>query len=119
VHQLDEPDVQFWLFTTAPYGPASPRNSGWGMFLLGVLVLYLGTVLFGIATWRAGGLPRPGALLLMSWLPAGILAALVLVLLGLRGDAVLAIVMAGLLGSGWVILGYALWSNRRPAVAHA
>ena len=79
MHQLDEPDVQFWLFTAGPYGPASLRNIGWGLFLIGVLVLYAGTVFFGIATWRAGVLPRRGALPLMSWFPAGILAALVLV----------------------------------------
>ncbi len=119
MHQLNETDVQFWLFTTVPYGLASPWNIGWGMFLLGLLVLYVGTVLFGIATWRAGLLPRPGALPLIGWFPAGILAALVLVPLGLRGDAVLPVVMAGLLGAGWAILGYALWSNRRQAAAHA
>jgi hypothetical protein len=47
---------EFWVFSAQSYdGPG--RNASWTLFLLGHLVLAIGTVLFGIATARAKVLP--------------------------------------------------------------
>jgi hypothetical protein len=47
---------EFWIFSAQSYtGPG--RNASWVLFLLGHLVLAIGTVLFGIAIARANVLP--------------------------------------------------------------
>jgi hypothetical protein len=68
----------------------------------GLLLIALGSPIFGLGTWRAGVAPRTGALLLV-----------------VGGPAVLVISEAATLGGGlvlaylaWVVLGYALWSER-------
>jgi hypothetical protein len=68
----------------------------------GLVLLVLGSPIFGLGTWRAGLAPRAGALLL-----------------GVGGPAVLVISDIATLGGGlvlaylaWVIVGYALWSER-------
>ena len=68
----------------------------------GLLLLVLGSAIFGLGTWRAGVAPRAGALLLV-----------------LGGPGVLVISEIATLGGGlvlvylaWVVLGYALWSAR-------
>lgn len=78
----------------------------------GLLLLALGSPIFGLGTWRAGLAPRTGALLLV-----------------VGGPAVLVISEVATLGGGlvlfylaWVVLGHALWSetvtvkSRGPAV---
>jgi hypothetical protein len=77
-----------------------------------LLLLVLGSPIFGLGTWRAGVAPRIGALLL-----------------GVGGPGVLVISDIATLGGGlvllylgWVVLGHALWSEsvtmegRAPAV---
>src|SRR5918997_5781000 len=47
---------EFWIFSAQSY-EGFGRNASWGLFLLGHLVLAIGTVLFGIAIARANVLP--------------------------------------------------------------
>ncbi len=47
---------EFWVFSAQSYD-ALGRTASWALFLLGHLVLAIGTVLFGIATARAKVLP--------------------------------------------------------------
>lgn len=55
---------EFWLFSDQPYGETGfGRGASWTLFLLGHPVLAIGTVLFGIATARAGVLPREIAMM--------------------------------------------------------
>ncbi len=49
---------EFWVFTMQPYGEANGRDASWTIYLLGHLVLAIGSVLFGIATVRAKVLAR-------------------------------------------------------------
>lgn len=49
---------EFWVFTMQPYGEANGRDASWTIYLLGHLVLAIGSVLFGIASVRAKGLTR-------------------------------------------------------------
>jgi hypothetical protein len=78
----------------------------------GLLLLVLGSSIFGLGTWRAGVAPRAGALLLVLGGP-GVLVISELATLG--GGLVL-------LYLAWVVLGRALWSEsitvetRAPAV---
>lgn len=67
----------------------------------GVLALIVGFVLLGIATLRAGVLPRWAALILI----VGALA-----MLGFNEQTALAL-MAVPLGTAWVAVGYTLWSG--------
>jgi hypothetical protein len=75
-----------------------------------VLLVILGSLLFGIAIFRANVLPQ-GAALLVG------LASLVTVALVLIGfdSPWLFLVPEALLGVGWAWLGYALWSQRGTA----
>lgn len=70
---------------------------------LGILIVVLGSVLFGLGTFRAKVLRRGGALLLI----AGPLLLVALVLGGVR-DPRLFILPAALFGAAWVWLGYDL-----------
>lgn len=111
--------AEFWVFTEEAYGPDSLRNSAWMAFGLGLLTVYVGTVLFGLGTLRAGELPRLGALLIMIWFPAGFVASGLLQLLGVPEGLAFS-GMTGLQGAGWVVLGYAVWSEagRAKPVQH-
>jgi drug/metabolite transporter (DMT)-like permease len=53
---------EFWVFTTQPY-EANGRATSWTVYLLGHLVLAIGSVLFGIATVRAKVLARKSAMM--------------------------------------------------------
>lgn len=101
--------VEFWAFTEEAYGPNSLRNSAWMAFGLGMFTFYVGTVLFGIDTLRARMLPHLGAFLLISWFPAGFLVSSLLQLLGVP-EALAFSGLTALLGTGWTMLGYAVWS---------
>lgn len=79
-------------------------------FALSGLGYMLGSLLFGIATFRAGILPRGAAVLLAC---SGPLAILIMQLLGHPLDRMAAAPM----GIALIWLGYALWSDRRVQVA--
>jgi hypothetical protein len=53
---------EFWVFTAQPYGEANGRDASWATYLLGHLVLGVGSVLFGAASVRAKVLARKQAL---------------------------------------------------------
>ncbi len=107
--------AEFWALNEEAYGPDALRNSAWMAFGLGMFAVYVGTVLFGIGTLRAGQLPRSGALLLVIWFPAGFVASGLLQLAGVPEGLAFS-GMTGLQGAGWVILGYAVWSGKGNAV---
>ena len=92
--------AEFWVFNTQPYGEANGRDNSWTLYLLGVLTLAIGSVLFGIATLCAKILPHRAAVLFTI----GSAAAVV------PGFGML------LFGAGWAWLGYALWSKRDVSV---
>ncbi len=102
--------VEFWTFSEEAYGPDSLRNSAWMAFGLGLFTFYIGTVLFGVDTLRAGELPRFGALLLLIWFPVGLVVSGLLQLVGVPEGLAFS-GLTGLLGVGWVVLGYAVWSG--------
>ena len=110
--------ADFWVFAEEGYGPASLKHSAWMLFGLGLLAFYVGTVLFGAGTLRAGVLPRSGALLLLVWFPLGFVASGLLQFAGVP-EALAFSGMTGLCGLGWAILGHALLSGgeaaRQPA----
>ena len=112
--------AEFWVFTEEAYGPNSLRNSAWMAFGLGLLTVYVGTVLFGIGALRAGKLPRLGALLLVIWFPVGFAASGLLQLVGVPEGLAFS-GMTGLQGAGWALLGYAIWSGagETGSTAHA
>ncbi len=103
--------AEFWALSEEAYGPGTLRDSAWMLFGLGMVAFYVGTVLFGIGTLRARALPRLGALLLLVWLPLGFVVSALLQLVGVS-EGLASSGMTGLLGAGWVVLGYALWSQR-------
>ena len=103
--------AEFWAFSEEAYGPSTLRASAWMLFLLGMVAFYVGTVLFGIGTLRARALPRLGALLLLVWFPLGFVVSGLLQLVGVP-EGLASSGMTGLLGAGWVVLGYAVWSQR-------
>jgi hypothetical protein len=74
----------------------------------GLLLLVLGSSIFGLGTWRAGVAPRAGALLLVVGGP-GVLVISEIATLG--GGFVL-------LYLAWVILGHALWSEAERRAHH-
>jgi hypothetical protein len=87
---------EFWVFTMQPYGEVNGRDASWTIYLLGHLVLAIGSVLFGIATVRAKVLARKAAKLF-----AVLGAAVVLPFFG-------ALIFA--IPFTW--LGYTLWSGK-------
>ncbi len=87
---------EFWLFTMQPYGESNGRNASWAIYLLGHLVLAMGSVLFGIATVRAKVLARK--------------AAMTFAVLG--GFAIVPFFGALIFAIPFAWLGYALWSGK-------
>ncbi|HEU4426515.1 MAG TPA: hypothetical protein VFR67_28590 [Pilimelia sp.] len=75
--------------------------------LPGLLLLVVGSPLFGLGTWRAGVAPRTGACLLIVGGPA----AFVINEIATLGGSLALIYLA------WVILGHSLWSAT-PTPAH-
>ncbi len=101
--------AEFWVLE-----PADHR--GWYAFLTGIVILGIGSVLFGIASLRAGILPRLGIWLLTLWFPMGLLG-LLLRALGLP-TWVEFLAGAGFylfFGLSWILLGYAIWSEKMRA----
>jgi hypothetical protein len=99
-------------------GRALPAAAVLGFFsALGLLALELGMLLLGLATLRARALPMPWrALPLVIFLSGLPLAVLILLFFGGRIPTTsLAWGAPELLnGTGWALLGYALWSGARP-----
>jgi hypothetical protein len=81
-----------WLFSDPGYG-----------FQAGILLTSVGLVLMGVATLRAGVLPR--------WCGFGLIALVIFLALGAYGG----FVVVGLI---WLALGYALWSGRIEAAGN-
>lgn len=108
--------AEFWLFTTQAYAEANGRQASWGLFLLGMLCLAAGSVLFGVATMRAEVLPRLGGLLAALWLPVGILGSILSAVTGfLASDLAFSLGSSATLGAAWVVLGHAVWSGEGRA----
>ncbi len=91
---------EFWVFTTQPYGEPNGRNASWAIYLLGHLVLAIGSVLFGIATVRAKVLSRKAAMAFAA----------------LGGFAVLPFFGALIFAIPFAWLGYTLWSGKGEPV---
>ncbi len=79
-------------------------------------LLPLGLLLFGVATLRAGRLPRGGAWLLIAAALTNVLGILAMIISGGTLGAWIFIVSTVLLGLGWGCLGYGLWSRRGEPV---
>lgn len=103
--------VEFWV-SEPLYGTQEP---GWAMMGAGLLLLPIGLLLFGIGTLKAR--------VLSGWrrvVPIGF--GLILALLILSGIALILVSGSGsqkgflgvvilIIGAGWAVLGYALWSD--------
>jgi hypothetical protein len=90
---------EFWAFTEQGYALPNLRDASWILFLLGHLVLGVGTVLFGIATARAEmfeGVSREVAML-FAVLGAGVMVPFF---------------GAFIFAFPFVWLGYRLWSGK-------
>jgi len=86
---------EFWVFTTQPY-ESNGRDASWTVYLLGHLVLAVGSVLLGIATVRAKVLARK--------------PSMTFALLG--GFAVAPFFGALIFAIPFAWLGYMLWSGK-------
>ncbi len=93
---------EFWVFTMQPYGEANGRDASWTIYLLGHLVLAIGSLLFGIATVRAKVLARK--------------PTMTFALLG--GFAVAPFFGALIFAIPFTWLGYTLWSGKGEPVRH-
>ncbi len=98
---------EFWVFSAQPYGEANGRFTSQVIFLLGILILGIGSVLLGLATLRTRILPRKEALLFT----VGSAVAVLPFAGGLYGMRWASLGML-LFGVGWVSLGKALLSER-------
>ena len=89
------------------------------MFLIGFLVLLVGSVLLGIAivTARREPFSRLGGLLLVGALPLGILLAVVLGAIAPRTDLGFWAAITVPYGVAWLMLGHALMSARGGTAA--
>jgi hypothetical protein len=90
---------------------------GHTMFLIGFLVLLVGSVLLGIALVRTQRDPssRLGGIVLLLALPLGILLAIVLGAIAPRTDLGFWAAITVPYGVAWMLLGYALLSGRGRA----
>lgn len=93
---------EFWVFTLQPYGEDNGRDDYWTIYLLGHLVLAIGSVLFGVATVRAKVLARK--------------PSMTFALLG--GFAVAPFFGALIFAIPFMWLGYILWSEKGEPVRH-
>jgi hypothetical protein len=92
--------------------------SGWFFFVVGLLAIAAGSILFAVATYRTGALPRSGALLL------GIGSAISLVSFvgsSALGEWLQVLFMAGFLAFpiGWIVLGLQAIRLDRPSIQPA
>jgi len=104
--------VGLLLLTVGAFSGYWPPLLGFSFvaFILpGLLLLVVGSPLFGLGTWRAGVAPRIGAGLLIVGGPAVLLISEVATL----GGGLVLMYLA------WVVLGHSLWSATTPAVTAA
>lgn len=109
-----------WPIMSGPYSWGD--GSGLGM---AILIWEVGLLLLGVATLRARALPLPWrALPLAIFLvfPLSITSTPLMLTAGLESEFFYSGVPRALTGVGWMLLGYALWSEtgqnaRRPAPA--
>jgi hypothetical protein len=89
--------------------------SGWAFFMVGMVGMMAGSILFAVATYRTGALPRSGALLL------GVGSALALVSFvggSTIGGSAAPIFVAGFLAFpvGWIVMGLQAVRLDRPVM---
>jgi hypothetical protein len=88
-----------------------------GVTLVGVLLVDVGSVLFGVGILRAGSLPRAGAWLLIVSIPIFVIAVVTSTATGDAHWTNWFFVMGEVVfGSGLMVLGYGLWSHRNEPV---
>ena len=75
------------------------------------LLIFLGTVMFGVAILRSGMLPRGGAWLLIAFVLAKVGVIVAMAVSGYTLPDLLWSLPLILFGLGWVWLGYGLWSE--------
>jgi drug/metabolite transporter (DMT)-like permease len=99
------------VLNTIVYGGLVPIEGG--VALVGVLMIIVGTVLFGVGILRAGSLPRAGAWLLIVSIPIFVTAIVASTALGgAHWPNWFFIVGEVVFGLGCIILGLGLWSHR-------
>jgi hypothetical protein len=110
--------MTFGLLMMAAYPdqPIVGDVSGWFFFMVGLLVTMAGSILFAVATYRTGALPRSGAMLL------GIASAISLVAFvgsSSFGEWLQVVFVAGFLAFpiGWIVLGLQAIRLDRPVMA--
>jgi len=104
------------MMAVYPDQPIVGGVSGWYFFILGLLAIIAGSILFAVATYRTGALPRSGALLL------GIGSALALLSFfgsSTIGGPAAAVFVAGFLAFpiGWIVMGLQAIRLDRPVMA--
>jgi len=80
-----------------------------------VLLIFLGTVMFGVAILRSGRLPRGGAWLIIAFVVAKVGVIVAMAVSGYTLPDLLWSLPLILFGLGWVWLGYGLWSESRAS----
>lgn len=100
--------LEFWFFGSSH--PSAVEHTGWITFLLGVLILGIGSVFFGMATRKARVVAPSGAWLLILWFPVGMLTFLTSPL-GVR-NLMSGLGLVGLFALAWLSLGYSLWAHK-------
>ena len=88
---------EFWVFSGQAYAMPNGRDASWTIFLIGHLVLAVGTLVFGIASARAGVLQRD--------------ASMMFTVLGTCG-ALVPFIGAFVFAFPFVWSGYLLWSGK-------
>ena len=110
--------MTFGLFMMAvfPDQPIVGDMSGWLFFVVGLLAIIAGSILFAVATYRTGALPRSGALVLGFGSAIALVSFVVSSTLGGSSDVLF---VAGFLAFpvGWVVLGLQAIRIDRPAMA--
>jgi hypothetical protein len=85
---------------------------GWEFFVVGLIAVFAGSVLFGLATWRTRALTRGGAALLVVSSLLAIVSMFGGIFIALPAEIIL--FFAGLgYGAGWVSLGWSALSSKR------
>ncbi len=115
---------EFGLIGSIPHGERPGIMMGWGIFLVGLIfIVPTGLLLFGIGVIKANVLPSWSRALPLDIGLISLLGIFIgIVEMALRGDTVaewglITIILA--LGLGWVLLGFALWSDTPETPAQA
>jgi hypothetical protein len=106
------------MMAVFPDQPIVGNMSGWLFFIVGLLAIIAGSILFAVATYRTGALPRSGALFL------GIGSAIALASFvgsSTVGGSADPIFVAGFLAFpiGWIVLGLQAIRLDRPSIQPA